>query len=376
MADTNNTKHITEMYRESYEPLLIRNLQQSESLIKPFATILGSCRGKSRVMSTIGSTKLNRRVSRLQKITRDELNYGDRQIRPEFFDKALVISSDDEALKGDFAVKMMDLVTELSDASLRSTDEVLMGSVYDETLKDYIIKTPTSLEITAKDGSPYQGGTTGGIFGDAYTGDDGTIKKALPMQPYIIGSGLTTTWEGYTGEGSTPLDFKRTNVIPANWVESGQPTSGNLTLDKILVAITCMESRHAIRKGEKLCMAITPRQKLDMMRWEKLQNQDYGFQALRTGHVNELLGINILVSDMIPRVNVGTTADPHWVRALPMWKQSDICFGVWQDTKCRITELDQDYVDATQVLLTCAFGAGRKREESVLSIHVDEGLNE
>ncbi len=374
-TDPNNTESIVDMYRESFAPVLIRSLQQSESILRPFANVLSGCSGKSRVMPSIGNTKLNRRVQRHQPIQRDELGYGERQMRPELFEKALMTSSDDQALKGEFPQKMQDLIVELGDAALRSTDEVLLGTIYDDTLNDYVIKQHNSISATAKDGSPYQGGTTGGFFGDAYTGEDGTVKTPLPLQPYLTGTGLASLYTDYQGEAMTPLDFKKTNVIPVNWVESGQTTSTNLILDKILVAITCMEARHAHRKGDKLCLAITPKQKLQMMRWEQMQNQDYGFQALRTGHINELLGVHILVTDMIPRVNVGTTADPHWVRALPMWKQSDLCFGVWQDTKCRVTELDQTHIDTLQVLITCGFGAGRKREESFLSILVDEGLN-
>ncbi len=375
MSDPNNTAQITEMYRESYEPVLIRNLQQNESVIKPYARILSGCKGESRVMSSIGDTKLNRRTSRLQRIVRSELPYGERRMLPELFDKALIMSTDDQALKGEFPAKMDDLIVELTAAAARSCDEVLLGTIYDDDINDYIIKQHDSISDTAEDGSPYEGGTTGGIFGDAYAGKNGTIKKPLPLQPYLTGTGLAATYDLYTGEASTPLDFKKTNVIPVNWVESGSTNETNLTLDKILVAITCMETRHAHRKGDKLCLAITPRQKLEMIRWEEMQNQNYGFQSLKSGHVNELLGVNILVTDMLPRVNVGTVANPHWVRALPMWKQEDICFGVWQDTKCHVTPLDQDYIDVVQVLLTCGFGAGRKREESVLSILVDEGLN-
>lgn len=104
---------------------------------------------------------------------------------------------------------------------------------------------------------------------------------------------------------------------------------------------------------------------------EKLQNIDYGFQALKTGFVSPLLGIRFLITDSLPLVNVGTASAKKYVRVCPMWRSEDLVYGIWENAKFHMRQPD-DYIDMLLAGVTFGMGAARTREETVLSIHCEE----
>lgn len=114
-------------------------------------------------------------------------------------------------------------------------------------------------------------------------------------------------------------------------------------------------------------MAITPWQMDDLLSLEKLQNKNYGFETLKTGELNTFLGVKFLVTVDVPIVNIGD----KWVRACPMWVKRDVAFGVWQNIKSDIVKLDE-YWDTVLAKLEFGYGAGRLREESMMTIHCAE----
>lgn len=367
-------KAIIDMYEKTRTQQLIEELQQKVSVLTPFAQVIHGCNGDMYQLPAIGSTELNRRTQRMQDIVATELKFGLRNMRPQLFEKFLKWSTDDEKFLASLPINATTMVTQLTNAAERVKDDVLLGTCVDldessDTYGEHIIQTPTSIMPDAEDGSPYKGGATGGLLGDNYVGKGGYEKEALPQQPYVRGEGLITTWDELTDDFD--IDTKKTNVVPVNYTPEGTLTPSGITIDKLLFAKTCMQARYALNGGGTLCMGITPQQAFEMMRMEKLQNNDYGFQALKTGFVSPLLGIRFLITDSLPLVNVGTASAKKYVRVCPMWRSEDLIYGIWEDAKFHMRQPDTS-IDMLLAGVTFGMGAARTREETVLSIHCEE----
>ena len=367
-------KTIIDMYERTRTQQLIEELQQKVSVLTPFARVIHGCNGKMYQIPAVGSTELNRRTTRMQEIEATELEFGVRNMQPQLFEKFLKWSTDDEKFLANLPINATTMVTQLTNAAERVKDDVLLGTCVDmdedsDTYGEHIIQTPTSIMADAVDGSPYKGGTTGGLLGDNYVGDMGSEKEALPQQPYVRGEGLVTTWDELTED--LDIDTKKTNVVPVNYTPEGTLTPSGITIDKLLFAKTCMQARYALNGGGTLCMAITPQQAFDMMRLDKLQNIDYGFQALKTGFVSPLLGIRFLITDSLPLVNVGSSSAKKYVRVCPMWRSEDLVYGIWENAKFHMRQPD-NYIDKLLAGVTFGMGAARTREETVISIHCEE----
>lgn len=196
-------------------------------------------------------------------------------------------------------------------------------------------------------------------------------KLGLPIQPMLVNG--TAPIENHTQftKGSQ-LDYERSNVIPFNFTDSGSLTSSGLTLSKLMAVGEMAMSR--FMEGQ-LIMAITPKQVGDLRREEKLQKQDYGFQSLKTGWVQEIFGIKFVVTPAVPIVNVGTAAAPKWVRACPVWRKEDLWFGTWSSSKFHMRPPTGKIIDEILAGVTLGIGAARTREESCLMVHCDEGLD-
>lgn len=367
---------IVQMYQKSRSNQFIEELQKVHSVLAPFAEIINVEKGKYHQMPAVGSTTVNRRKQRLQKIEASELSYGMRAIKGESFEKFLEMSTDDEMFLNHLPINLTQLTTQLAHATERVKDEVLMGTCVDagqdsETKGQYVIKTPKTIMADAIDGSPYKGGATGGLLGANYVGEDADEKVELSFQPYIEGKGVLDDYTKYTA--STVLDLAKTNAVPVNFVRSGTPKLSGINNEKLAAGVQCMAARHAKSAGSQLCCAITHRQALELMTDEKFINKLYGFNMLETGFVDRILGVKFLVVDTLPLVNIGTADKKKWVRVCPMWVQDNLCYGIWKNAKFEIRQ-PEDMIDAIYTGVTFTIGAGRKREEGVVSILCDEGF--
>lgn len=366
------------MYEKARTTQFVTLLQKTRSQAEVMARLVGPCSGEMYQIPTIGNTEIEERTQRFEKIVSSELAYGHRNIRPRFFKKFLKLSSDDEKLLEKLPITTTEFTKELGHATERIKDFVAMGTCPDKdtnspTYGQVIIQRPDSISDDAVDGSPYNGGTTGGLFGDNYIGKFGVEKCPLPQMPYLMGQGLATQYDDYTGEADTPLDTAKTNVIPANFVANGTPVYSGMTIDKMIHAIRCMEDRFALSEGGQICLAITPRQKAELMRDEKMQNADYGFQVLKNGMMNDFLGVRFIIINTLPIINVGTVSNPHYVRACPMWRKDDLAYSVWEGARFRINT-PSEWIDMITCGVTFGMGAARTREESFISIHCDENF--
>lgn len=364
------------LYEKSRSLQFVKALQKEHSVVEPFAHFMPSNNGEYVQLPAIGSTSINYRTDRIQDIVAEELKYGYRNMRPILFEKFLSKATDDSLFMGNLADSLSDYTEELAKATMRKKDEVLMGTVEDAgenspTKGQYVIKTPTTIYNNAEDGSPYKGGATGGLLGDNYVGKAALDKEPLPLQPYIEGKGLLSDYLKYTE--STALDFKRTNVIPHTFVQTGTPVESGFTVEKFIAGYQCLEARYAASRTTEVCMAITYKQAFEMMTNEKFQNQLYGWQALKTGFVDNVMGVRFLICDTLPLVNVGTSSAAKWVRACPMWTKETLCYGVWQKAEFHIRQ-PEEKIGQVLIGVTFGLGAARKREESVVCIMCDEGF--
>lgn len=353
---------------------MIEAITQPTAHLSELATTLENCTGEYVKMQTIGSATMARRKQRHEKIVADELKLGNRRVYPAAFGAALKMSQDDFTFKGGLPLTLNTMHDALNKAAQPYPDRVFLGVQYDETLGNCTI-------CPASDGSPYwndatdgvntdtHAGQPGGIMGVNFAGDTGTTTLELPKHPYI-GNKNATAYSEYATDLSG-LVLSRTNVIPVNYSETGTPADCGLTIEKLLNAKMGLLMRHVITQNAEVCLAITPRQMMDLLLIDKLQNGLYGFQSLKTGWFSSILGIRFLVSVDVPIVNIGTEGEKKYVRACPMWVKEDVCFGVWDNPQFEMEKLS-GYWDTVLTTLQFAYGAGRKREESVLAIHCAE----
>lgn len=374
MADY-NIYTIPEEYRPTWDATLLAAITQPAVHLEQFSKRLANCTGEYIKFQSRGTTTIGRRKQRHEKIVWDELLLGQRRIYPVSFAKALGLSKDDEIFKGGLPITLQTLHDALTEAAAPQVDRVFLGVEYDDNKNNCVIAAAGTEHSPYKnDGSDgvntvVHSGHFGGIMNTMFAGQDGTTQIALPQQPMINGS-LAANYAAYSAS-LDGLGLKDTNVIPVNYAKDGTPVDSGLTIEKLRAARMSMVLRHAVSANETICMAITPWQMDNLLSLEKLQNADYGFQTLKTGELNTFLGIKFLVTVDVPIVNIGTTDAPKWVRACPMWVQRDVGFGIWKNVEYDITNLP-DYWDTVIAKLQFSYGAGRLREESMMTVHCAE----
>jgi hypothetical protein len=159
-----------------------------------------------------------------------------------------------------------------------------------------------------------------------------------------------------------------------NYVSNGTPVESGLTVDK-LQAIPLFYADRNIAVGTQYYMAITPRQAYDLITSDKLNSQEYGFQLMKDGYNNRymtsLLGITFLITPDVPIVDINPSGTPKWVRACPVWRKQDVEFATWSSLKSEIEKVPLSY-DEWVVSVQFAYGAGRRRLNTVLTVHCAE----
>lgn len=370
-----NTKDITEMLRDAYQPELIEDLQDKVQSYAPFVTHVDAS-GKQVEFNSIGSVEAGFRVGKWDKKVDQEPLYGRRSMRPVSLALSLKYAKDDMTLKGDFAAGPADFIRQMGYAFNRGIDAVVLGVVLktmkkssSDTGRNYWTIAP-STDLTAP-ASFYNGAALGGIVGTTYVGDTLTTPETLDQKALLRdGSFLAAT---NTTATANDLDMVLTGVIPAGYSPKGAFVLSGLTVEKVLALREAMESRNAVEPGEVINLAITPAMKYELIRDERLWNNQTGFQTLRNGLFSDLLGVRFLVTNKVPIVNVGTTAAPVWQFACPAWKSSEVLMGMWDDLDFEITK-PEDHWGKYRIAAQCALGCARRRKESVILVMCDAGL--
>lgn len=382
MADTLNINSIPEEYRPTWEASLIEAITQPTAGLTQFATRLTDCTGEYVQMQTIGDAgDFARRKQRHEKKIATEPLMGRRRIYPVAYGKALKMSKDDFTFKGGLPITLNTLHNLLNKAAAPVADRTFLGVQYDADLRNCVIapdgsdNSPYSNDGSDGENTDTHDGQPGGIMGTNYSGQTGTTKHTPALHPFIDNA-VATSSSGYLSS-LAGIDLARTNVIPVTWQEDVNGTTlvqSGLTLEKLLAGRLSLLLKHAITPNTVVNAGITPWQMMDLIMLDKLQNNLYGFQALKDGWFSELLKIRFHVTVDIPIINIGektTSGKQNWVRACPMWLTEDVEFGIWKNPEFEIEKLS-GYWDTMLVSLQFAYGAGRKREETLMIIQCAE----
>ena len=194
MADKYNIYTIPEEYRPVWDSTLLAAITQPAAHLEQYATPLHNCTGEYIKFQSRGSTTLERRKQRHEKIVWDELLLGQRRLFPVSFAKALGLSKDDEIFKGGLPITLQTLHDALREAATPVADRVFLGVEYDEAKRNCVIASEgTELSPYKNDGSDgvnlvTHDGHFGGIMGTMYAGQDGTTKVPLALHPFVNGA--------------------------------------------------------------------------------------------------------------------------------------------------------------------------------------------
>ena len=367
-------KTVLAMYSKTRTLTFVKELQKMTSDLQGKCKLVNAGNGKMYQLPLHGKTEMEFRKHRMEEINGTELNYAYRNMLPLLLSKWLDYSTDDPLFLANLPINVTNGAIELAHAAARAKDNILMGTWRDlvkgsPTFGEYIPRKHNTVNASATDGSPYQGGTTSGIFGDAYVGERGEERIPLVQQPVLMGAETPiSVHTDYTKGGQ--LNLRLTNVIQYNYVKSGSPTASGLNVDKMAAAIQCFAARNAT--GTKY-LAITPQQALDIMTDEKFQNKLYGHCVIVNGLPASIMGVQTVITDCVPLVNVGTAEAPKFVRSCPMWVGDDLIFGMWQNMEIRVVQEQGRMEDLVRVGARLGMGCARVREETFVCIHCDEG---
>lgn len=359
-----------QMYAEGRDKQFVEAFQQGSSDLINYATVEHVGNVKVHLVPIGGTREFGHRGARKEEINATEDKYGWRAIRPVIMDDWAELNTVDPKFLDNLPINLTRIAVSQGKAAARATDSILMGSttctdsgspVYGEK----IVRTSTTIHTDAVLNSPYKGGTPSGIFGTAYDGEYGDVPVELGLQPIVMGSPTPLTqFSQYTA--SSVLDLARTPVIAVNYVESGTPELSGLTKAKVLAGITALRSRHA---DGQLVLCITHKQALQLMNDPEMRNILYGFQVMKNGLPDSILGCKLKITDHVPLVNIGG----RWVRACPLYHKDDLVYGIWDQVRFQVKE-PGNYKSTLYAGATMMMGATRRRDKAFVSILCDEGI--
>lgn len=370
-----NTTDVWNALRSEWEPALITPITQQSAHLAQAATIVPG-EGEFVKMQTRGSLSVGRRKQMYEQKDPKEIQVGERRFHPVYFGGAGHISQDVLERKGNLPIGIATLQDALMEASAPCPDRVFIGAEPAEKSGEItmdgncVICAETNKSIYKKSATDM--GTPQGLMGVNLTGTNGDTAEALPQQPTLNGE-LADTYDSYASDISG-LNTKTSNVIPVNYTSNGTPADSGLIIDK-LQAIPLFYADRNVAIGTQYYMAITPRQAHDLITCDKLNSLDYGFQLMKDGYNNRymtsLLGITFLITPDVPVVDINPGGTPKWVRACPVWRKQDVEFATWSNLKAEIEKVPLSY-DEWVVSVQFAYGAGRRRLNTVLTVHCAE----
>jgi hypothetical protein len=192
-----------------------------------------------------------------------------------------------------------------------------------------------------------------------------------PANPYALNAGYAfgrakdeaiieaLFGDAYTGhDGSTTTSFDDTNNQVA--VNLGGSAEG-MTLNKLLKAKQILDG-HDVDPAIPRYIALTARQMYDLLSAEsKMTSADYAtVKALVRGDINQFAGFTFLQTELL-----GVDANSY--RRIPVWAKDGLLMAVGANAKSRITErADKNY--STQVFYEMSIGCTRMEETKVVEI--------
>lgn len=364
MADTVEMIEIENMLRDVYRPQLQEELQQTHKSYEPFVTNVGGCTGERVEFNGVGKLEADYRTQPFErKGDGQQLKFSKRWLMPIAVKSLAMYTKDHFLRKGAFPVSAETFIKQMRNEFARQYDLAILGAKWDKD-KNYPIL-PTITDPNPKS-NYYNGGALNGLLNTNWIGENGTVPENFGVQPMLASGELATSWDEL--ESLDDLDYDKTQVVPVNYADSGTLTEATgCSVEKILAALEMLESRMATNGDTMFNMAITPRQKYELMRSPYLNDEaKHGFSAIKNGFVSEILQVRFLVTPMVPVVDCG---GGKLARLCPVWKTEDLYVGMWDDFKMKaIDRTNDDFWDRYDITGEMSIGAARGRNESVMGI--------
>lgn len=169
--------------------------------------------------------------------------------------------------------------------------------------------------------------------------------------------------------------------IAKDFVASGSATDSNLTVAKLLEALTKLEEAEKwgmdqMEAGARLCIAVNSKASKSLLSQvesglaAKLMSKDYMPPVLdANGHIKEFLGIHFVRTELVTAANDGTG---DLVAYLPMWVSDSYQLNIWEDISISI-DTRVDLSNAVQFLSQARIGGSRIEDEGVVQIAAVQG---
>lgn len=298
------TTDITQNYQIKYSEKWGVLLQQETSRLEKYVTVESGLSGKAVAFDQYGLLTFNEKTTRMQATTLDEAPTVRRMMYPKIFTKAVGFDEFDAKKLANIDVPVSKTIEGLRAAAGRCMDQVMIN----------------------------------GFLGTCYIGENGT----------------------------DPVDFKDSQIIDHDYVESGTAVATDLTLGKLRKALSMLQKAEAWNEerrayGDELVLACTSSQIAALLKEPEVGSFDYNTaRALVEGKIDSFLGFRIVRTEQLPLDNDGN-------RCCLAWVKSKAQFGLWEDFKVKLSVRD-DLDEALQIRAKFACGATRLQEEAFVKI--------
>lgn len=188
---------------------------------------------------------------------------------------------------------------------------------------------------------------------------------------YAIGREFDTTilnamfGTAKTGEqGATSTAFNASNIISVN---TGGTASG-LNVDKLRAARKMLMGYNNDLDMERVCCAITSEEHDDLLSQIQITSLDFNERpTLVDGRVTRFLGIDFVHCEQLSSFT-GTDDAAGTSRKIPVYMESAVTLGVWQDNTTNIHQRNDIQGDPWEVSMVAGMGATRTEENKIVQI--------
>lgn len=159
--------------------------------------------------------------------------------------------------------------------------------------------------------------------------------------------------------GSTSTTFPAGNVIAVNHDSS---SNTGLTAAKLKEAATMAMANEVDLEFDQLWCAITANQHGDLLNEIQVISRDYNeTPVIQSGKITSLFGINFVHTELLD-------VDSNSYRKVPVWAQSGMYLGMWQEPQSRLSIRNDLTSEPIQIYTKGSFGATRLEEKKVFQI--------
>lgn len=167
-----------------------------------------------------------------------------------------------------------------------------------------------------------------------------------------------------TGEtGSTSTSFDSNNVVAVDYGGSAE----GLTVDKLVAAQKILLNNDVDLDMEELYIAISPKQHQDLLGLTQVVSTDFNTRPVlgTDGRVRQFLGMNIVITTLLP-------TDSNGYRRNPVWVPSGMGCGMWKDISGRVRSRSDLFDEPDYIEASMQIGFTRLEEAKCVEIKSDE----